>query len=76
MGGEQHLEVVGGEGDDVEEDGGHVHSQQVAQDPPSQGDLDDYKVVVGVHGRVLDKVLGQVDCTMVNDMLWGQHHKY
>ena len=39
MGGEQHLEVVGGEGDDVEKQGGHVHCEQVAQDPPSQGDL-------------------------------------
>ena len=34
-----HLEVVGGEGDDVEKQGGHVHCEQVAQDPPSQGDL-------------------------------------
>ena len=76
MGGEQHLEVVGGEGDDVEEEGGHVHCQQVAQDSPSQGDLHNYKVIVGVHGRVLDIVLGRVDCAMVDHILWSQHHKY
>ena len=29
-GGEQHLEVVGGEGDDVEEEGGHINRQQAA----------------------------------------------
>ena len=66
----RHLEVVGGEGDDVEEEGGHVDRHEGAEEPPAETEAHgDAAVSLRlVYSLFLDIILGKVYWATVDNI--------